>query len=78
MTQQVQEVLEAIKFCNSFCMFQLLDLRDISNDSKDQLVVTKSSFNVNEAITEVLNMYKMQAALKKITVSLNMHMTVPS
>lgn len=77
MTHEIQECLEAIKFCNQFCMFSLYDLRDISNASKDQFKVTKQSFNVRDAIKEVLNMYKMQANLKNIQIYSNVSLTMP-
>ena len=60
------------------CMFQLKDLQDISNITRKNFNLKYQSFEVREAFTEIVNMYKMQAALKNIEVLVYIDEDIPN
>ena len=52
-------LLDAIKYLNNSIMFQIQDLQDISNITKNRFKVKFESFNVHEAIKETIKINKM-------------------
>jgi signal transduction histidine kinase len=59
------------------CMFQLKDLQDMSNIVREQFKVQMASFNVRDALDEIISMYKMSADLKGIKIECHISDDVP-
>jgi two-component system capsular synthesis sensor histidine kinase RcsC len=58
-------------------MFQLKDLQDMSNIVREQFKVQMASFNVRDAVNEIISMYKMSADLKRINIECHISDDVP-